>query len=166
MYYKDYDPIGFEWINNISADENMLVFMRRGRVQEEDLLVVCNFSPLVYEDHKIGVPYSGKYKEIFNSDSVEFGGDGNTNPRVKVSKKSECDERENSIRVLVPPMGISIFKCTPHGRRGSAGKGAPRKETAFGAGEESGALNQGNFCKRSSRKGNSRKENRSQKDGG
>ena len=112
MYCKDYDPIGFEWINNISADENMLVFMRRGRVQEEDLLVVCNFSPLVYEDHKIGVPYSGKYKEIFNSDSVEFGGDGNTNPRVKVSKKSECDERENSIRVLVPPMGISIFKCT------------------------------------------------------
>ncbi len=112
MYCKDYDPIGFEWINNISADENMLVFMRRGKVQEEDLLVVCNFSPLVYEDHKIGVPYSGKYKEIFNSDSVEFGGDGNTNPRVKVSKKSECDERENSIRVLVPPMGISIFKCT------------------------------------------------------
>ncbi len=112
MYCKDYDPIGFEWINNISADENMLVFMRRGKAQEEDLLVVCNFSPLVYENHKIGVPYSGKYKEIFNSDSTEFGGDGNTNPRVKVSKKSECDERENSIRVLVPPMGISIFKCT------------------------------------------------------
>ncbi|HIR12777.1 MAG TPA: 1,4-alpha-glucan branching protein GlgB, partial [Candidatus Choladousia intestinavium] len=64
MYCKDYDPIGFEWINNISADENMLVFMRRGKAQEEDLLVVCNFSPLVYENHKIGVPYSGKYKEI------------------------------------------------------------------------------------------------------
>ena len=112
MYCRDYDPVGFEWINNISADENMLVFMRRGKVQEEDLLVVCNFSPLVYENHKIGVPYSGKYKEIFNSDSAEFGGDGNTNPRVKVSKKSECDERENSIHVLVPPMGISIFKCT------------------------------------------------------
>lgn len=60
---------------NISADENMLVFMRRGTKEQDDLLVVCNFSPLVYENHKIGVPYSGKFKEIFNSDSTEFGGD-------------------------------------------------------------------------------------------
>ncbi len=46
----------------------MLVFTRNTRKKEEMLLVVCNFSPLVYENHKIGVPYPGKYKEIFNSD--------------------------------------------------------------------------------------------------
>ena len=73
LYSKDYDPAGFEWINSISADENMLVFLRRGEKAEDDLLVVCNFSPLVYENHKIGVPYQGKYKEIFNSDREEFG---------------------------------------------------------------------------------------------
>ncbi len=112
LYCKDFDPFGFEWINNISANENMLVFMRRGEKQEDDLLIVCNFSPLAYAKHKIGVPYSGKFKEIFNSDSAAFGGDGNVNPRVKTSKKSPCDDRENSIEVLVPPMGISVFKCT------------------------------------------------------
>ena len=78
LYRKDFDPAGFEWINNISADENMLVYMRRGDKTDDDLLIVVNFSPLVYEKHKIGVPYSGKFKEIFNSDSKEFGGDGNT----------------------------------------------------------------------------------------
>lgn len=112
LYAKDYDPAGFEWINCISADEDMLVFMRKGEKEQDDLLVVCNFSPLVYGNHRIGVPYSGKFKEIFNSDSTEFGGDGNTNPRVKSSKKISCDDRENSIQVLVPPMGISVFKCT------------------------------------------------------
>ncbi|MEE0693639.1 MAG: 1,4-alpha-glucan branching protein GlgB [Lachnospiraceae bacterium] len=112
LFAKDYDPAGFEWINNISADENMLVFMRRTEKEEDDLLIVVNFSPLVYEKHKIGVPYCGKFKEIFNSDSTQFGGEGNTNPRVKPSKKSPCDEREDSIEVLVPPMGISVFKCT------------------------------------------------------
>ncbi len=112
LYCRDYDPFGFEWINNISANENMLVFMRRGNRQEDDLLIVCNFSPLAYAKHKIGVPYNGKFKEIFNSDSTVFGGEGNINPRVKTSKKSPCDDRENSIEVLVPPMGISVFKCT------------------------------------------------------
>ena len=131
MYEKDFDPIGFEWINNISADENMVVFMRRGTKAQEDLLVVCNFSPLVYENHKIGVPYSGKFKEIFNSDSIEFGGDGNTNPRAKSSKKSPCDDREDSIPILGPPMGISIFKCTRTEEKLSAGK-----KTRAGASEE------------------------------
>ena len=55
--------------------------------------MVCNFSALVYEDYKIGVPFHGKYKEIFNSDREEFGGSGSLNPRVKTSKKEECDDR-------------------------------------------------------------------------
>ena len=54
----------------------MVVFTRNTKKKEETLLIVCNFSPLTYENHKIGVPYPGKYKEIFNSDSKEFGGSG------------------------------------------------------------------------------------------
>ena len=69
LYEMDYDPDGFTWINNISANENMVVFTRNTKKKEETLLIVCNFSPLTYENHKIGVPYPGKYKEIFNSDS-------------------------------------------------------------------------------------------------
>lgn len=90
----------------------MLVFTRNTRKKDEMLLIVCNFSPLVYENHKIGVPYPGKYKEIFNSDKKEFGGTGMVNPRVKLSKKDECDDRPNSISIKVPPMGISIFSYT------------------------------------------------------
>jgi 1,4-alpha-glucan branching enzyme len=111
LYQKDYDPEGFEWINSISANENMLVFLRKGASEENDLLVVLNFSPLTYEKHRIGVPYSGKYKEIFNSDSTEFGGEGHVNARAKASRKSTCDDREDSIEITVPPMGISIFQC-------------------------------------------------------
>lgn len=112
LWEKDYDPEGFEWINNISANENMLVFLRRGSEERDMLLVVVNFSNLCYEDHKIGVPFHGKFKEIFNSDAESYGGDGNVNPRVKVSKKDECDELPDSIKIKVPPMGISVFSCT------------------------------------------------------
>ena len=109
LYQLDYDPDGFEWINAISANENMLVFTRKTKKKEELLLVVCNFSPLLYENYKIGVPYHGKYKEVFNSDRKEFGGSGEINPRLKQSRKEECDGRANSITIKVPPMGISIF---------------------------------------------------------
>ena len=135
LFQKDYDPSGFEWINCMAADENLLTFMRIGEKPEDDLLIIVNFSPLVYEKHKVGVPYNGKFKEIFNSDSKEFGGDGNTNPRAKSSKKVSCDDRENSIEILVPPMGISVFKCTKveekaEPKKPAAKKAVPAKETA------------------------------------
>ena len=112
LYALDYAPEGFEWINNISANENMLVFLRRSAIEEETLLAVVNFSNLAYKKHKIGVPFPGRYKEILNSDAAVFGGDGNVNPRVKTSRPDECDELPNSIKVTVPPLGISVFRCT------------------------------------------------------
>lgn len=140
LYSLDYSPEGFEWINNISANENMLVFLRKSEKEEETLLCVVNFSALAYEDHKIGVPFAGKYKEIFNSDDIAFGGDGNVNPRAKSSKEEECDELPDSIRVLVPPMGISIFSCTKVEKKASGNeqaKAAVRKRrTAKRAAEE------------------------------
>lgn len=109
----DNEPEGFEWINDISADESIIVFTRNTSKKDETLLVVCNFTPVVRKDYKIGVPFRGKFKEIFNSDAVKFGGDGNVNPRLKQSKAEECDGRDDSIKIIVPPLGISIFKCTP-----------------------------------------------------
>ena len=109
LYRLDYDPDGFEWINSISANENMLVFARNTEKKEDTILAVVNFSPVTYEKRKIGVPWSGKYKEIFNSDREEYGGSGAGNPRVKQSRKEECDGREHSITITVPPMSVLFF---------------------------------------------------------
>lgn len=110
LFAYDTSEKGFEWINAISANESILVFVRKARKKTDALLVVCNFTPVVHEHYKIGVPYAGKYKEIFNSDSQEFGGSGICNPRMKSSRKAECDDRKNSMKITVPPLGISIFK--------------------------------------------------------
>ena len=132
LYEMDYDSDGFEWINAIAANENLLVFARKTKKEEDTLLIVCNFSPLVYENHQIGVPYPGKYKEIFNSDREEFGGSGNLNPRVKQSRKAECDGRDDSIVIKVPPMGISVFsyvKAEPKPVSNKAGKDRKTKKS-------------------------------------
>lgn len=112
LYELDNDVNGFEWINNISANESVIVFLRKNKAGK-NLLVVCNFSGSNWDNYKIGVPFSGKYKEIFNSDLLEFGGKGFVNPRVKKTKSDECDGREFSIRIKIPALSMAVFECTP-----------------------------------------------------
>ncbi|MCM1308990.1 MAG: 1,4-alpha-glucan branching protein GlgB, partial [Butyrivibrio sp.] len=111
LHRLDYTPDGFEWINNISADECIVVYVRK--TSETDmLLVAANFTPVRRDKYKVGVPHMGKYKEIFNSEDEKYGGSGAVNKRVIPSKKDECDGREDSIRLTVPPMGVTILRYT------------------------------------------------------
>lgn len=117
-FYKNKTPLyeldgtceGFEWINNISANESVLVFLRKDK-KGDNLLIVCNFANVTRENYKIGVPFGGKYKEIFNSDAVRFNGGNRINPRVKTGKLDECDGRDYSIRIRIAPLSISVFDC-------------------------------------------------------
>ncbi len=113
LYELDEKAEGFEWINNISADENVVIFLRKTGKEKETLLVACNFSGVDREDYKIGVPFAGKYKEIFNSDTKKFGGSGFANTKILVSKDDECDEREESIRIKLPAFSVTVFSYTP-----------------------------------------------------
>ena len=121
LYELDYVPEGFEWIDNLDSDRSIVIFLRKGE-KDETLLVVCNFTPNVYESYKVGVPFRGKYKEIFNSDKEIYGGKGNVNPRLKQSKKESIHERENSITIKIPPMGVTVFSCTPDSEYAAKGK--------------------------------------------
>lgn len=113
LYELDAEQEGFEWINNISADECMLVFLRKSKRKEEWLLIVENFANAQWSPHKIGVPFAGKYKEILNTDAEIYGGSGITNPRVKAAKQSECDGREYSITIKSAPLSVQVFSCIP-----------------------------------------------------
>mgnify|MGYP001622876551 FL=1 len=128
LYREDFTPEGFEWINCLEWEKNLLTFLRKTEKEEDTLLVVCNFSNVVYEDYQVGVPYPGKYKEIFNSDSAVYGGSGNVNPRVKMSRDQECDERKQSIKIKVPPLGISVFQYTKVVEKIADNKTAKRKK--------------------------------------
>lgn len=107
----DYESDGFEWINNISGNECVLSFVRKskdGRI----LVVIANFTPVIREKYKIGVPFEGRYKEIFNTDDEKFGGSGILNKRAVSSKKDECDGRADSIRLTLPPLGVIVLDYT------------------------------------------------------
>ena len=92
--------------------------------------MICNFVPVAQEARRIGVPFKGKYKEVFNSDAKKFGGSGWVNPRVKQSKAQEADEREQSISVKIAPLGIQVFRYEPLPEKVTGNKGAKKKPAA------------------------------------
>ena len=111
LYESDYDEIGFEWISSMDADHSVVTFVRRTSDKSEQLLFIFNFTPVIYENFRVGVPFEGKYKEIFNSDDVIYGGMGHLNKRQKNSTKISWDGRDNSIVIEVPPLGMSVWSC-------------------------------------------------------
>ncbi len=110
LHELDYDTEGFMWIDNLSWEENLCSFVRKGKKPQDLLLVVCNFDMINHEEYKVGVPKAGKYKEIFNTNDEKYGGNGNINARVKTSKKEEVHGREDSITISLPPLTVAIFK--------------------------------------------------------
>ncbi|MCI6006247.1 MAG: 1,4-alpha-glucan branching enzyme [Blautia sp.] len=113
LWEKDDDYEGFEWVQLMKYEENVLVFERRTDKPEETLLALCNFAAIPYENYQVGVPFYGKYKEIFNSDQKTYGGEGVVNARGKTCRAEECDERKYSIKLNLPALGVVIFSCTP-----------------------------------------------------
>lgn len=111
LYEGDYKEEGFEWISCMDAERSIIAFVRRDMEKKEQLLVVCNFTPVMYENFKLGVPFAGKYKEIFNSDKELYGGTGCLNKRQLLSKEVTWDGRANSITLDVPPFGVCIFQA-------------------------------------------------------
>lgn len=122
LYEMDNNADGFEWINENAANESIVSFVRKSSKRENTLLVVCNFTPVSYDKYKVGVPYAGTYKEIFCSDNEKFGGDGSKNTVARVSKRSSCDGRANSITIALAPLSMSIFKISKMGTKTSVKK--------------------------------------------
>ena len=113
LYVNDLNEDGFEWINEMDAERSIISFLRKSNDKEETLLVLCNFTPVEYEGYSVGVPYKGRYKEIFTTESEKYGGLGSTNPRLKNARPGSVDGREYYMNVTVAPMSVSVFSYIP-----------------------------------------------------
>ncbi|ELC8372375.1 1,4-alpha-glucan branching protein GlgB [Clostridium perfringens] len=111
LWSLDYEEEGFKWIDADNSEESVLSFIRIGKNKKEKLIFICNFTPEVYYDFKVGVPELGEYVEVFNSDALEFGGAGNImgDSILKATEESFKDF-DYSISVKVPPLGTLILK--------------------------------------------------------
>ena len=100
LYEIDYSWDGFEWIDLHDSQNSVLAYARRNS-KGESILIVCNFTPVVREGYRLGVPEAGTYLELLNTDAPEFGGSGVVN-NAQDSEPAAWQDQPHSITFTLP----------------------------------------------------------------
>jgi len=112
LHQIDFESTGFEWIDANDGASSVISFLRHGRDPEDTILVVCNFTPVVREEYRVGVPRAGYYREVLNTDSKYYGGSDTGNDGGVNAEPIPWNDRPYSIKLKLPPLAVSYFK--PH----------------------------------------------------
>jgi 1,4-alpha-glucan branching enzyme len=110
LWQQDYDPQGFTWIDCHDHEHSVVSLMRRSGDPAETLIAVVNFTPVPRHRYRIGVPRSGEYLEMLNSDATIYGGSGMGNAGRVASEPIPTHAHEHSINLTLPPLGILLLK--------------------------------------------------------
>ena len=108
FWENDDDWDGFSWLDCQDYEHSVISFLRRDR-QGGTVLVVCNFTPVVHEGYRIGVPAPGEYHEVFNTDAGCFGGSGQGNGVLR-SEPIPWHSQECSLALRLPPLATVYLR--------------------------------------------------------
>ena len=100
---------GFEWINADDGDRSIYSFIRWSPTKRNNLLFVCNFTPVERKDFMVGVPKKKQYKLILNSADPKYGGSFETEDTVFKAVQGECDGQDYHIEYPLPAYGVAVF---------------------------------------------------------
>ncbi|QOJ24875.1 MAG: 1,4-alpha-glucan branching protein GlgB [Gammaproteobacteria bacterium] len=114
LHQLDFAAEGFQWIDCQDADQSTISYLRRGK-DGAFVLVILNFTPVPRNGYRIGVPASGTYREIFNSDSAYYGGGNVGNLGSIASVQMPWMGFADSIAITLPPLAGVVFALADSG---------------------------------------------------
>ena len=110
LHQVEFDWQGFEWVDCHNYRDSVLTFIRKAKDPNDFAVVACNFTPVPRMGYRAGVPRGGQYREIFNSDSTFYAGSNIGNGQGIVADDIRWHDRDHSIEINVPPLGLVILK--------------------------------------------------------
>jgi 1,4-alpha-glucan branching enzyme len=113
LHEFDSNAAGFEWVDCKDWQRSIISFLRRGQNAQEPILFVCNFTPVVRENYRVGVPLEGSWKEILNSDAPLYGGSGQGNLGGLSTIPLPMHGRPFTLNMRLPPLGVVAFQLEP-----------------------------------------------------
>ncbi len=110
MYEDNFTGHGFSWVDFGDADSGVVSFLRRSKDGREQILCVFNLTPVPRTGYRVGVPAAGYWREIANSDALEFGGSGMGNLGGVEADWLPWQGQPHSLNLTLPPLSASAFK--------------------------------------------------------
>jgi 1,4-alpha-glucan branching enzyme len=111
LHDYDTDPKGFEWIDCNDNAASTISLLRKSRSPHQDIVVVCNFTPIPRLEYRLGVPAGGYWRELLNSDGREYGGSGMGNAGGVTAEEEPVHGRPFSLNLILPPLGALFLKA-------------------------------------------------------
>ncbi len=112
LYENDYDAGSFEWLDVANAQDSVIAFLRTAK-DGQRVIAVCNFTPVVRNDYRLGVPVAGYYSERLNTDAEAYGGSNVGNTGGVSSVDVPCGVHNQSILLRLPPLAVLIMVLEP-----------------------------------------------------
>ena len=139
FWQVDFDWNGFQWIDCNDNENSIVSFIRKADDSNDFIIAVCNFTPEVRHNYRIGVPSKGNYVEVFNSDDEAFGGSGVKNANEIASVDIPWHNREQSITLTVPPLATIYLRLNGQTGAGTSFSEASAEVDARGHEEKESA---------------------------
>ncbi|HMO20729.1 MAG TPA: alpha amylase C-terminal domain-containing protein, partial [Candidatus Melainabacteria bacterium] len=111
LYRFDSSEQGFRWIDCSDHANSVLAYLRKGEDGDKDILICLNFTPVPRQQYRVGVPTGGYWREIFNSDSTNYGGSGMGNLGGVHTEYIKQHGFDNSVTLTLPPLAAVVFEA-------------------------------------------------------
>ncbi|HEY0602610.1 MAG TPA: 1,4-alpha-glucan branching protein GlgB [Herpetosiphonaceae bacterium] len=108
LHTIDFDWAGFEWLQVSDPGNCVIAFLRRGVMPGDEIVVACNWTPVVHEDYWVRVPRSGVYRELLNTDAAIYSGGNIDNPGNIAAHSAE--DGQYYLRLRLPPLAVLLLK--------------------------------------------------------
>jgi len=117
LWENDHSGSGYQWINPHDSNQSVICYLRKGQRASDTLLIVINFQPVRREHYRIGVPQSGTYVEMFNSNEEAYGGADRKRIAPLHSEPKHWHDCPHSMELILPPLSIMILKPVIRSKR-------------------------------------------------
>ena len=114
LYQADFDWSGFAWIDANDSDNSVFSFVRFAQDPDDFLLVICNFTPVIRENYRIGVPAAGVYRQLINSDLDIYGGSHAGSTHELATQPVRHHGKEHMLTLSLPPLATLFLKPILH----------------------------------------------------
>ena len=111
LHQRETEPEGFRWVIGDDRANSVFAFLRLGRPATPPVLAICNMSPVPRPNYRIGVPVSGVWREIFNSDAAIYGGSNVGNSGEVLTRAEPVHGAPQSLEIILPPLATILFRA-------------------------------------------------------